>query len=882
MLARQNRASLLWIILIASLLIVGLVVAAGATILTTRDKTLSDQLENLSRLSAVLAEHTQRVVFGADLVMASLQEEMSTADVFTPQKLVQSVANRHMYNELQGMIVLTTDVDELSIFDNNGNLAVSSRSWPTPKFNIKNREDFITLRNNAAIDYFISRPVMNDQTGQREIIQARRISGQNGVFLGLIVATISTSHFEKLFAAVLPGADATVSLYRRDGVLLSRESLSNTPGEPDDLEVKTFFQETMTRAEQGVLHTRALEAGGARQLMALHTVRGYPLMVNVTNSEAAALAGWWRLARLIIIITLATILLILLLGYAMMYQLRLSLKLIETEELRKLNVQLQDERNFTSAVLDHAGALVLALDNEGRFRRFNHACEVLSGFSFSEVEGRFPWDTVLPPGDAEYVRIHAFEALVRNPQSQVGNFTNHWLSKSGERRLIDWSNSVILTDDGQVDTVVAVGIDITERKKAEDALQHLNEQLEKRVKERTQELLSAKDQAEKASQAKSEFLSRMSHELRTPMNAILGFSQLMQSDLEHPLSSAQYGNVDEILRAGTHLLGLINEVLDLARIEAGKFIVSHEVVSLIPLINECLTLVGPLAGERGIDVAELKLSCRDVKVLADRVRLKQVLLNILSNAIKYNSENGNMTVSCTPLGDEVRINITDTGSGLTPDQQSQLFVAFERLGADSEVIQGTGIGLVLSKHLTEMMNGTIGMESAPGVGSTFWIQLKLAEKIDSQDEEIQAQPPGPEEAEASQIPGRKQCAVLCIEDNPSNMRLVDHLLARRNDNHLYSAATPTAGIELAIAHQPALILLDINLPEMSGYEVLEILRSNPETRDIPVVAISANAMPKDIERGLAAGFSDYLTKPLDLDRFNEVVDKFLRNQGDRK
>jgi len=413
--------------------------------------------------------------------------------------------------------------------------------------------------------------------------------------------------------------------------------------------------------------------------------------------------------------------------------------------------------------------------------------------------------------------------------------------------------------------------DVTDFKRAEAALQRLNDELEDRVEQRTRELIAAKVEAERASLAKSDFLSRMSHELRTPMNAILGFSQLLESDPQHPLAEIQSDSVQEILHAGGHLLDLINEVLDLARIESGKFTVSQEPVPLIPLISDCLTLIRPQAEARGIRIVEAGRDCGE-HVLADRVRLKQVLLNLLSNAVKYNRAQGTLSVVCMPQGDAIQIRISDSGAGLSAEQQARLFVAFERLDADKTAVEGTGIGLALSKRLTELMHGEIGVESTPGSGSTFWVRLPIAE---GHSEDSHHPGDATSEDQVGRPGSHMQWDILCIEDNPANLRLIERILARRSDIRLLTASAPGLGLELAVAHRPALILLDINLPDMDGYAVMQCLRESPVTRDIPVVAISANAMPKDLARGKAAGFVDYLTKPLEVAQLLAVLDKVL-------
>ncbi len=381
------------------------------------------------------------------------------------------------------------------------------------------------------------------------------------------------------------------------------------------------------------------------------------------------------------------------------------------------------------------------------------------------------------------------------------------------------------------------------------------------------EILRARDEAERANQAKSEFLSRMSHELRTPLNAILGFGQLLD---RANLPGEQADNVQEVLHAGRHLLDLINEVLDLARIESGKFSVSKEPVALQALLADCLALIRPQAEARGIHIAAPAADC-DAQVQADRTRLKQVLLNLLSNAVKYNRPEGHVSVTCKHLGGAIQIRIDDSGPGLSPAQQARLFKPFERLGADSTGIEGTGIGLALSKRLMEAMDGDIGVDSTPGAGSTFWLRLPAAVGA--------ANAVGPVAAVAAtsalHAGGQARFDVLCIEDNPANLRLIERILAYRPDIRLLAAGTPSLGLELARAERPALILLDINLPEMDGYAVMACLRENAATRDIPVIAVSANAMPQDLARGQAAGFVDYLTKPLEIGRFLAAVDAVI-------
>ncbi len=411
--------------------------------------------------------------------------------------------------------------------------------------------------------------------------------------------------------------------------------------------------------------------------------------------------------------------------------------------------------------------------------------------------------------------------------------------------------------------------DITERKLAEKQLERLNEGLEERVEQRTLEMKAAKEEAERANTAKSEFLSRMSHELRTPLNAILGFGQLLETEPEHPLTAIQLDNVREILHAGDHLLELVNEVLDLSRIESGRLELRLEAVAVAPVVEACLAQIRPLAAQRGIRV-ELEMNAPSA-VQADRTRLKEVLLNLLSNAVKYNREAGSIRVACTLSGeDHLRISVRDNGHGIAAEALPRLFKPFERLESAYEGIQGTGIGLALSKKLVEAMHGDIGVETVQGTGSTFWFELPLATGGEAVDAPVATPAP------VAQVAVRNgHHRVLCIEDNAANLRLVQKIVATRKDIEFFDAGTAEAGLEIVARQPPDLILLDINLPGMDGFDALRRLRENPGTRTIPVVALTANAMTRDAERGMAAGFDAYLTKPIDVAEFFDMIDRCL-------
>ncbi|MFH1815152.1 MAG: ATP-binding protein [Pseudomonadota bacterium] len=376
---------------------------------------------------------------------------------------------------------------------------------------------------------------------------------------------------------------------------------------------------------------------------------------------------------------------------------------------------------------------------------------------------------------------------------------------------------------------------------------------------------------EQASRAKSEFLSRMSHELRTPMHAILGFAQLMR--MEGNLAEEHADSVSEILRAGCHLLELINEVLDLSRIETGRQILSLQPVQMDNLLQECLVQVEGDARQKGLTLVQSNASA-SLWAFADRLRLRQVLLNLLSNAVKYNRKGGNVTVKCAVTASEwLRVSVIDTGVGIDEAMQADLFTPFNRLGQEGSTIEGTGIGLVIAKRFIEMMGGRIGVASKKGIGSTFWIEIPL---VIGEDEVFPKSSPAEAQTKGSTLgPAKARRKIVYIEDNPANLRFMQQLLKRRPDITLLVSEDPFEGLHLVRRERPHLVLLDINLPGMDGYAVLKQLKADKFTQSIPVIAVSANAMLGDEQTGRAAGFDDYLTKPLDLELLMTTIERHV-------
>jgi PAS domain S-box-containing protein len=432
-------------------------------------------------------------------------------------------------------------------------------------------------------------------------------------------------------------------------------------------------------------------------------------------------------------------------------------------------------------------------------------------------------------------------------------------ARDGKETVVSFNATTFYDRDRKLQGVFAAARDITERKRLDQVLQEKNVELE-----------NARAVAEKANLSKSEFLSSMSHELRSPLNAILGFAQLMETGAP-PLTATQQGNIEQILKAGWYLLELINEILDLALIESGRLSLSLEPMSLSAVMLECQEMIEPQAKKCGIRMSFPLVECNRF-VHADRTRVKQILINLLSNAIKYNRPQGAVEVTCGASSkNRIRISVQDSGEGLSPEQLVQLFQPFNRLGQEAKAEQGTGIGLVMSKRLVELMGGEIGVQSTVGEGSVFWFELELAAEPQPVADVV-----GP--LSLHHVPvhhGAEPRTLLYVEDNLANMQLVEQIIARRPDLRLLSAGDAILGIALARTHQPDVILMDINLPGMSGIKALKILRDDQVTAHIPVLAISANAMPFDIRKGLEAGFFRYITKPINIDEFLDALNMAL-------
>ncbi|HBA73716.1 MAG TPA: hybrid sensor histidine kinase/response regulator, partial [Geobacter sp.] len=541
-------------------------------------------------------------------------------------------------------------------------------------------------------------------------------------------------------------------------------------------------------------------------------------------------------------------------GYLLIGTDNTARKQIEAEQMQ-LSQRLRDNQFYTRSLFESNIDAIMTTDPAGIITDVNKQMEVLTGCTRDELIGAPFKHHFTDPDRAE----KSTKQVLR--EKKVTNYELTVRARDGKETVVSFNATTFYDRDRKLQGVFAAARDITERKRLDQVLQEKNVELE-----------SARSVAEKANLSKSEFLSSMSHELRSPLNAILGFAQLLESG-EPPPTAAQKGSVGQILKAGWYLLELINEILDLALIESGRLLLSLEPMSLDDVMVECQEMIEPQAQKNGIRLSFPQFECSSF-VHADRTRVKQVLINLVSNAIKYNRAGGAVDVTCSVTGENrIRISVHDTGEGLSAEKIAQLFQPFNRLGQEARSEPGTGIGLVMSKRLVELMGGEIGVESSAGAGSVFWFELDLSTEPQLDDDAVEALAPY-----HAHIPhGTTPRTLLYVEDNLANMQLVEQLIERRPDLRLLSAGDAILGIALARTRQPEVILMDINLPGMSGIQALEILRDDPLTAHIPVLAISANAMPHDIRKGLEAGFLRYITKPIDVNEFMEALDMALEH-----
>lgn len=446
--------------------------------------------------------------------------------------------------------------------------------------------------------------------------------------------------------------------------------------------------------------------------------------------------------------------------------------------------------------------------------------------------------------------------------SPFGQHEDQIITPDGTTEWQHWATRAICNDAHQVIEFQGVGTITTDRKLAE------------------LKIIEAKKIAEKANKIKSQFLSNMSHELRTPLNSIIGFSQLLETDTQEPLTEHQSDSVEHIHKAGKHLLSLINEILDLSKIEAGQITLIMDTINFSDVINESLSIINTIAQQNHITLSSHLTPPENSLITGDYMRVKQIILNLLSNAIKYNKVNGHVDVLLEKVNNHLVLSVKDTGYGIDDELLPQLFKPFNRLGAEQSAIEGTGIGLCITKNLVENMNGEIGVESTPNGGSCFWVKFPLkTAKPKLKSSQVQQNPTNEKIESTENNPTSHQHTVVYIEDNQANTQLMNKIIARIPELKLHTAINAEIGLELIESIKPDIILMDIDLPGMNGFEAYTEIRNKFKfARNTPVIAVSANAMKNDIEKGLNHGFFDYLTKPINVIHFKEAINKALASQ----
>jgi protein-histidine pros-kinase len=712
--------------------------------------------------------------------------------------------------------------------DAEGNLVASSVYRDPPPLNVGDRQHFIVPRDTPRGGIYIGAPVKSRLTGEWIINVSLRLETPDGKFAGVAVGVIDPDYFASVYRSIELGPSRIAALYRRDGLILARDPpLDQRLGQ--SVATAEWFRDQVPNAPVGTFHGPNIFDGRERVVSYARIADGGEV-VSVSVLRSGVLANFYRDLK-----HRGIRLAITLLGLCAGAWLLAS----ELERRRRA------DRKFR-ALLEAAADSVAIVDQTGRIALVNAQAESLFGYGRAELLGRNV-EVLMPQRYHDRHGAYIAQYLM-NPRSRAMGKGLELMGrrKDGTEFPIEVSLSPLLSEEGLL--VSAVIRDITQRK-AEEA-----------------ELIKARQAAELASAAKSDFLSSMSHELRTPLSAVIGFSQLLELDRERNLTEKQREYVRYIITSGNHLLDLVNQVLDLAGIEAGRLKLSPERVVVRTVFEEVRHTMLPLAQKAGI-----ALEARAPEVLADihadALRLRQILLNLVSNAIKYNRAGGAVSLSALSVpGERVRLLVADTGMGIAPERHAELFMPFQRLGAELSGVEGTGIGLALSRRLVEAMSGSIGFSSERGTGSTFWVELP-AEKSPTVE--------AADGLQSSALASQGGYSLLYVEDNPANLHLMEHLLSALPDVGLLAAPTPQLGLDLAIAHRPDIIVLDINLPGMSGVDLLQRLKAAPETRDIPVLALSAAALPGDVRRGLAAGFFRYLTKPLDVSAFLAAVEEAL-------
>lgn len=776
--------------------------------------------------AVLLAENTARTfdaIDGTLRAVAALHHDIAAG-------LYRDRATIH--NLLQAIHGGSPVLRAIGLIDADGNRVYSSLDIDPPPLNVAEQEHFTAQRDGNGSAIHVAAPIRSKLTGDWIINVSLRLESPDGRFAGIAAGVVDPNYFSAVYRSIELGPSRIAALFRGDGIILAREpALEGRLGK--SVAEAGWFRDLLPRVAVGTAHGRS-RFDGSEQIGSYARVPGGGQVVGVSILRAEALADF----REELIHGGARIgvgLFVLIVGARFL--------IIQLRRRQRADGRFRD-------LLEAAPDAMVIVDRQGRIALVNAQVEKLFGYGRGELLGK-PVEMLM---SEQYRAGHPAlrDGFMAGPRKRpMGSGLDlHGRRKDGTEFPLEIGLSPLDTDDGVL--VSATIRDISERKQAEA------------------ELIESRKAAEAASRAKSDFLSGMSHELRTPLNALIGFGQMLEMNRERTLTDSQREYVGYIISSGHHLLDLVNDVLDLAGIESGRLKLSIERVLIGDIFEQVRRTMSPLAQTAGISFQTI-LTDGPVAVRADHLRLRQVLINLVSNAIKYNRSGGAVTLTAlSAAGGRVRCLVADTGIGIAPEHHKDLFQPFQRLGAKDIGVEGTGIGLALSRKLIKAMNGTIGFASEPGLGSTFWVDLPAdATGAAVAGTDGQALPLALPRASAGGY------SLLYVEDNPASLRLMEHLLSTLPGVEMLSAPTPQLGLDLAIAHRPDVIVLDLNLPGMSGFDVLARLKALPATRDIPVLALTAAAFPGDTRKGMAAGFFRYITKPLDVNAFLVAVDEAL-------
>ncbi len=527
---------------------------------------------------------------------------------------------------------------------------------------------------------------------------------------------------------------------------------------------------------------------------------------------------------------------------------------------KKAAEDLRDSEHLFRSVIDNAPSFITLKDTDGHFVLTNNNHSNMFGMKSQDIMGMTIFDIVSEKTAKE---SRAQDRKVLETKSVVVEERSVITKKGPFDFLV--TKFPIPDRTGAITGIGTIGLDISDRKRAEV------------------QMILARDEAERANNAKTEFLSSMSHELRTPLNAILGFTQLLNTDSDHPLTEKQLDATEQVLKAGDHLLSLIDEVLDLAAIESGKVPLDMEAQDPAPVIESCVAIARNLAEQKGLAFYDRTAAWTLPHINIDEIRFRQILLNLLSNAVKYNRDGGTVTLAIEEAGEQqesgegsLRISVIDSGMGIAAEKHALIFSPFSRLGLENSDITGTGVGLTITKELVGAMGGTIGFESILNRGSTFWIEFPIVSgelSVKDRGEKPVPATAAVAVADSDATPPQARHTVLCVEDNPSSLKLLESIIERIQGTAMISAHTGELGVDLAEIHQPDVILMDINLPGINGIEALKRLKASSATKNIPVIALTARASKKDKSQGLEAGFLDYLTKPINVEEVTSALNQ---------